>query len=216
MMLDNFSDDLFSKVDGDICQPIGIQAYILRGYALPYINNILAALNTILAQAPLRHMMTPNGQKMSVAMSNCGNLGWTSSKKGYCYTPQDPETNQDWPPLPKAFLELANHAAKKVGFLGFIPDACLINSYCPGACLSLHQDRDEQDLNAPIVSVSLGIGAVFLFGGLRRKDPLQKFPIYHGDIVVWGGVDRLRYHGVLPVTESDHLLLGRQRINLTF
>ncbi|CAB1275479.1 DNA oxidative demethylase AlkB [Candidatus Nitrosacidococcus tergens] len=216
MMPDNFSDDLFSKVNGDVRQSIGAQAYILRGYALPYVNSILTVLSTILIQAPLRHMMTPNGQKMSVAMSNCGSLGWTSSKKGYCYTQQDPETGQDWPLLPKVFLKLAYNAAKSVGFSKFIPDACLINSYSPSTRLSLHQDRDEQDLSAPIVSVSLGIRAVFLFGGLKRKDSLQKFPIYHGDIVVWGGVDRLRYHGVLSIAESDHPLLGKQRINLTF
>jgi alkylated DNA repair protein (DNA oxidative demethylase) len=161
-------------------------------------------------------MVTPSGHRMSVAMTNCGALGWVSDRTGYRYVAQDPETGQPWPPMPDRFLGLAQNAAAQSGFAGFLPDACLINRYEPDARLSLHQDRDERDLTAPIVSVSLGLPAVFLWGGLKRKDPTRRIPLVHGDVLVWGGPDRLRYHGVLPLKAGQHALLGEQRINLTF
>ncbi|KFX28476.1 DNA oxidative demethylase AlkB [Ralstonia solanacearum] len=190
-------------------------ALVLRGFALAEAPALLAAVDAIAVQAPLRHMVTPGGFEMSVALTNCGALGWTTDRRGYRYAARDPQTDRPWPPLPECFLRLAREAAAEAGFPGFVPDACLINRYVPGARLSLHQDKDEQDYGAPIVSVSLGIPAVFLWGGHRRTDKTQRVPLFHGDVVVWGGPDRLRYHGVLPLKEAEHPLLGAQRINLT-
>ncbi|ALF87220.1 MULTISPECIES: DNA oxidative demethylase AlkB [Ralstonia solanacearum species complex] len=194
---------------------LGEAALVLRGFALADAPALLAAVDAIAVQAPLRHMVTPGGFEMSVALTNCGALGWTTDRRGYRYAARDPQTDRPWPPLPECFLRLAREAAAEAGFPGFVPDACLINRYVPGARLSLHQDKDEQDYGAPIVSVSLGIPAVFLWGGHRRTDKTQRVPLLHGDVVVWGGPDRLRYHGVLPLKEAEHPLLGAQRINLT-
>lgn len=194
---------------------LGEAAFVLRGFALADAPALLAAVDAIAVQAPLRHMVTPGGFEMSVALTNCGALGWTTDRRGYRYAARDPQTDRPWPPLPECFLRLAREAAAEAGFPGFVPDACLINRYVPGARLSLHQDKDEQDYGAPIVSVSLGIPAVFLWGGHRRTDKTQRVPLLHGDVVVWGGPDRLRYHGVLPLKEAEHPLLGAQRINLT-
>ncbi|WP_247364807.1 DNA oxidative demethylase AlkB [Ralstonia pseudosolanacearum] len=188
---------------------------VLRGFALAEATALLAAIDDIARQAPFRHMVTPGGFEMSVALTNCGALGWTSDRRGYRYAARDPQTGQPWPPLPDCFLRLARDAAAAAGFPGFTPDACLINRYVPGARLSLHQDKDEQDYGAPIVSVSLGMPAMFLWGGHRRTDKTLRVPLFHGDVVVWGGPDRLRYHGVLPLKEAAHPLLGAQRINLT-
>jgi alkylated DNA repair protein (DNA oxidative demethylase) len=195
---------------------IGDAAFVLRGHALACQDPLLAALQQVEAQAPFRHMTTPNGFEMSVAMTNCGTLGWTTDRRGYRYTRQDPLSGRDWPALPEVFLQLARSAAAAAGFDAFTPDACLINRYTPGARLSLHQDKDERDYAAPIVSVSLGIPATFLFGGHSRTDKTRRIPLVDGDVVVWGGPDRLRYHGVLPLKEADHPRLGAQRINLTF
>ncbi len=194
---------------------LGEAALVLRGFALADAPALLAAVDAIAVQAPLRHMVTPGGFEMSVALTNCGALGWTTDRRGYRYAARDPQTDRPWPPLPECFLRLAREAAAEACFPGFVPDACLINRYVPGARLSLHQDKDEQDYGAPIVSVSLGIPAVFLWGGHRRTDKTQRVPLLHGDVVVWGGPDRLRYHGVLPLKEAEHPLLGAQRINLT-
>ncbi|MCK4153807.1 DNA oxidative demethylase AlkB [Ralstonia pseudosolanacearum] len=194
---------------------LGEAAVVLRGFALAEATALLAAIDDIARQAPFRHMITPGGFEMSVALTNCGALGWTSDRRGYRYAARDPQTGQPWPPLPDCFLRLARDAAAAAGFPGFTPDACLINRYVPGARLSLHQDKDEQDYGAPIVSVSLGMPAMFLWGGHRRTDKTLRVPLFHGDVVVWGGPDRLRYHGVLPLKEAAHPLLGAQRINLT-
>lgn len=195
---------------------LGPSACVLRGFALPYVGDLLSALADIETAAPFRQMQTPGGYSMSVAMTNCGELGWTSDRHGYRYAPMDVLTGLPWPALPGVFWRLAQAAAAEVGFAGFLPDACLINRYAPGSKLSLHQDKDEQDFSAPIVSVSLGIPAVFQFGGLKRSDKTQRVPVLHGDVVVWGGVDRLRYHGVLTVKAASHAVLGAHRINLTF
>ncbi|MEQ6348969.1 DNA oxidative demethylase AlkB [Ralstonia pseudosolanacearum] len=194
---------------------LGEAAVVLRGFALAEAPALLAAIDDIARQAPFRHVVTPGGFEMSVALTNCGALGWTSDRRGYRYAARDPQTGQPWPPLPDCFLRLARDAAAAAGFPGFTPDACLINRYVPGARLSLHQDKDEQDYGAPIVSVSLGMPAMFLWGGHRRTDKTLRVPLFHGDVVVWGGPDRLRYHGVLPLKEAAHPLLGAQRINLT-
>jgi DNA oxidative demethylase len=191
-------------------------AVLLRGFARPCESELIAALHAIEAQAPFRHMQTPGGHQMSVAMINCGAFGWVTDRSGYRYDGNDPLSGQPWPAMPPAFYELAVHAAERAGFPGFSPDACLINRYEPGARMSLHQDRDEQDFGNPIVSVSLGLPAIFLFGGLKRSDKPDRYRLEHGDVVVWGGRARLFFHGVAPLAEGEHGLLGRQRINLTF
>lgn len=197
-------------------EPLCEGAMVLRGFALASEAVLLQALDAIVAQAPFRHLVTPGGLRMSVAMTNAGPLGWVSDRRGYRYDPIDPDSGRPWPPMPAVFLQLADAAAAHAGFTGFVPDACLLNRYEAGARLSLHQDRDERDLGQPIVSVSLGIPAVFLFGGLQRADRPQRVPLAHGDVVVWGGPARLRYHGVLPLKPHHHPLLGETRINLTF
>ena len=177
---------------------------------------LLQAVESVIAQAPLRHMQTPGGYTMSVATTSCGALGWVSDPHGYRYAAHDPHTDQPWPAMPDCLLTLAQAAAAEAGYANFLPEACLINQYVPGAKLSLHQDKDEKDLSAPIVSVSLGLSAVFLFGTPVRKDRPQRYRLVHGDVVVWGGPSRLRFHGVLPVADGTHALVGRRRLNLTF
>jgi alkylated DNA repair protein (DNA oxidative demethylase) len=210
--------DLFDALDPaePTVEPIAEGAVVLRALARAAQDDLLADANAVIAAAPLRHLITPGGLRMSVGMTNCGALGWVSDRRGYRYDAIDPERGAPWPSLPASFLRLAAQAAASAGFEGFVPDACLINRYEPGAKLSLHQDRDEHDYGAPIVSVSLGLPAVFLFGGLKRADRAQRIPLRHGDVVVWGGPARLRFHGVLPLADGEHARLGRQRINLTF
>ncbi len=191
-------------------------AVLLRGFALPFVDNVRAALGDITAQASFRHMTTPWGAAMSVAMTNCGDAGWLTDREGYRYDGIDPETGQPWPAMPECFRELASHAADRAGYPGFVPDACLINRYAPGARLTLHQDRDERDYAPPIVSVSLGRPATFEFGGPKRRDRVKAFLVRHGDVVVWGGTSRLAYHGLAELKSGEHALLGNQRINLTF
>jgi alkylated DNA repair protein (DNA oxidative demethylase) len=188
----------------------------LRGHALAAQYELLADVRRVIAAAPLRHLVTPGGLRMSVAMTNCGALGWVSDRRGYRYDPLDPDSGTAWPAMPASLRALAAQAAARSGFEVFAPDACLINRYVPGAKLSLHQDRDERAFGAPIVSVSLGLPAVFLFGGLRRADRAMRVALRHGDVVVWGGASRLRFHGVLPLADGRHPLTGGERINLTF
>lgn len=161
-------------------------------------------------------MSTPGGHRMSVAMTNCGRFGWVTDRTGYRYDRIDPESGKPWPPMPPVLVELAQGAAAEAGFSAFAPDACLINRYEPGARMSLHQDKDEADFAAPIVSVSLGLPAIFLFGGLKRSDRPRRFRLEHGDVVVWGGPARLAFHGVAPLADGEHGAMGRRRINLTF
>lgn len=210
--------DLFSAVPEPSRrdEPLCDGAVVLRGFALANEPPLLQAIDTIAAQAPFRHLITPGGFRMSVGMTNAGPLGWVSDRRGYRYDPTDPDSSQPWPPMPDVFLELAGAAAARAGFSGFVPDACLINRYEPGTRLTLHQDRNERDFEQPIVSVSLGIPAVFLFGGMQRTDRAMRVPLAHGDVVVWGGPARLRYHGVLPLKPNHHQAFGECRINLTF
>ena len=191
-------------------------AVLLRGFASPVETDLIAALRATVEQAPFRHMVTPGGHQMSVAMTNCGSFGWVTDRTGYRYDTNDPEAGRPWPAMPAAFRELAAQAASRAGFAGFLPDACLINRYQPAARMSLHQDKDELDLAAPIVSVSLGLPAIFLFGGLKRSDKPNRFRLQHGDIAVWGGPARFVYHGVAPLKQGEHPLTGGTRINLTF
>ncbi|WP_367253145.1 DNA oxidative demethylase AlkB [Pseudomonas sp. stari2] len=211
--------DLFADTESEQprrAEQIGEQSWVLRGFALPRIEQLLPALKWIIERAPLRHMMTPGGFSMSVATSSCGALGWITDRSGYRYSAEDPLSHLPWPEMPEVFRDLAQAAAKEVGFFDFVPDSCLINRYVPGAKMSLHQDKDEHSYTAPIVSLSLGLPAMFLFGGFARNDKTQRISLLHGDMVIWGGVDRLRYHGVLPIKYGRHPQLGEQRFNLTF
>ena len=191
-------------------------AVLLRGFALAGAADVLRDLASVIQISPFRHLTTPGGLRMSVAMTNCGACGWVSDRAGYRYQRIDPQTHQCWPAMPASFKALARSAAGLAGFEGFAPDACLINRYVPGARLSLHQDRDERDFAAPVVSVSFGLPAVFVFGGRERSDLTRRVPLRHGDVVVWGGPARLAHHGVLALKDGEHALLARQRINLTF
>jgi alkylated DNA repair protein (DNA oxidative demethylase) len=191
-------------------------AVLLRGFARPFEAELLPALRAIVKQAPFRHLITPGGHRMSVAMTNCGSVGWVSDHTGYRYHAIDPVSGRKWPAMPPVLRRLAADAADDAGFNSFAPEACLINRYVPGAKLSLHQDKDELDFAAPIVSVSLGLSAIFLFGGPKRADKTARYRLEHGDVVVWGGPSRLFFHGVTPLADGEHAVMGRQRINLTF
>ena len=210
--------DLFSAVPDTRFsrESLAEGAVLLRNFATPIESSLMAALRDIVERAPFRHMITPGGYRMSVAMTNCGTAGWITDRTGYRYGTDDPESGKPWPAMPPLLHDLARRAADHAGFAGFAPDVCLINRYMPGAKLSLHQDKDELDLAAPIVSVSPGLPATFLFGGAKRSDKPGRFRLEHGDIAVWGGPARLFYHGVAPLADGEHPLLGRQRINLTF
>ena len=177
---------------------------------------LLADLQAVINQAPLCNMMTPTGFAMSAAMTNCGELGWVADQQGYRYDTLDPNTGKPWPHMPASFLQLAQTAATDCGYTDFVPDACLINQYKIGASMGLHQDKNERDFSQPIVSVSLGIPATFLFGGLRRSDKPLKIPLNHGDVVVWGADARLKFHGIMPLKPNNHVALGAYRYNLTF
>ncbi len=191
-------------------------AVLLRGLGRADDVAMLAAAQTVIAQAPLRPMQTPGGHTMSIQISRCGSMGWVSEPGGYRYAASNPQTRQPWPAIPPGLVDFAVRAAAEAGYPGFVPDSCLINQYLPGNKLGLHQDRDERDLRAPVVSLSLGLTATFLFGGLQRTGKTQRYRLAHGDVVVWGGPSRLAFHGVLPVADGHHPLLGRRRINLTF
>ncbi|HLK83784.1 MAG TPA: DNA oxidative demethylase AlkB [Xanthobacteraceae bacterium] len=195
---------------------LATDAVVLRRFACGIEGELLAALNAVIAVAPLRNMVTPGGYAMSVAMTNCGAAGWVTDRAGYRYTREDPISGNPWPPMPAIFASLATRAAAVAGFEDFLPDACLINRYAPGTKLSLHQDKNETDFTAPIVSVSLGLPARFLFGGLRRNDKVTRVELRHGDVVVWGRSARLAYHGVDTLKDGEHPLTGRCRFNLTF
>jgi DNA oxidative demethylase len=206
--------DLLSGIER--AESIGERAVVLRGFALRRQAALVVAVEEITAAAPFRNMITPGGFRMSVAMTNCGRAGWVTDRNGYRYDLVDPTTGCAWPPIPALFQDLAAEAAEAGGFAAFEPDACLINRYEPGTRLSLHRDENERDLTAPIVSVSLGLPAVFLFGGKSRSDRARRIRLESGDVVVWGGPDRLVYHGVAPLAEGNDPLTGQRRINLTF
>ena len=209
--------DLFDSLPPEeTLTPMAPGAVLLHGFARDDAAALLQAIESVLQQAPLRHWQTPGGYTMSVAMSNCGPLGWVSGTSGYRYAACDPASSQPWPAMPACLMDLARRGAAQAGYPHFEPDACLINHYEPGAKLSLHQDKDEQDLSAPIVSLSLGLPAVFLFGTPRRIDRPQRWRLVHGDVVVWGGPSRLAFHGVNALADGEHPLLGQRRLNLTF
>lgn len=213
MTLPLFDDDALAEPSTEV---LGPAAFVLRAFALNQGSDLLREIERVASAAPHRHMKTPGGHSMSAAMTSCGALGWVSDARGYRYVRVDPLTGKAWPAMPDRLLKLAKMAAASAGFADFTPDTCLINRYLPGDRMSLHQDRDESNLNAPIVSVSLGIPATFLFGGIERSDPTRRVQLRHGDVVVWGGEDRLRFHGILPLKPDDHRLVGPRRFNLTF
>ncbi len=206
--------DLFEAVPHTLVLSEG--AMLLGGFALPVEAAVLAMIGEIASRAPFRHMVTPGGFTMSVAMTNCGAAGWITDRRGYRYDGIDPESGLAWPPMPAVFSDLAQRAAAAAGFAAFVPDGCLINRYRPGARLTLHQDKDERDFGAPIVSISLGLPAVFLWGGLARSNRARRVTLSHGDAVVWGGAARLAYHGVDTLREGEHAMTGSARYNLTF
>lgn len=211
-------DDLFAT-DGNSRkqkEALADGAFLLHAYACDTANDFLETVHRIALQSPFRQMETPGGGRMSVTMTNCGPLGWVADRRGYRYSRIDPLTEGPWPTMPGSFHDFARKMAAEAGFPAFSPDACLINRYAPGSKLSLHQDKDEADLLGPIVSVSLGLSAVFVLGGLKRNDPSRRLLLTHGDVLVWGGASRLRYHAVLPITEGSHPATGNCRINLTF
>ena len=212
MTLDLFADHA-PEPDDEILDD---GAVVLRGFARGRAEALKDELARVVAAAPFRHLVTPGGFRMSVAMTNCGELGWVSDRRGYRYDPVDPESGARWPALPDAFRALARDAAARAGYVGFTPQACLVNRYEPRARLSMHQDRDERDLQAPIVSVSLGLPAVFLWGGAARSDKPRRIPLQHGDVVVWGGPSRLRFHGIAGLKDGEHPFAGGHRINITF
>jgi DNA oxidative demethylase len=197
-------------------EPLGSGTTFFRGMIVNDAPAILEQIRQISEMAPLRNLVTPGGKKMSVAMSNCGALGWVSDHAGYRYQANDPLTQKPWPAMPALFLALAQRAAELAGYPGFQPNVCLINRYGIGARMGLHQDRDERDLTAPIVSFSLGLPAKFIWGGLQRTGPTRRFTVEHGDVLVWGGPDRLRFHGVAPLKPGHHPLTGELRFNITF
>ncbi len=208
--------DLFAGMAAPGTETLAEGAVILRGFVLDEAPALLAAIDAVAAAAPFRHLVTPGGFRMSVAMTNCGAVGWISDRRGYRYGPDDPETGRPWPAMPALFQALAARAARAAGFPDFAPEACLVNRYTPGTRLTLHQDRDEGNLSHPIVSVSLGVPATFLFGGLERKDRPRRVRLEHGDVAVWGGPSRLAFHGIDTLKDGAHPLTGAVRYNLTF
>lgn len=208
--------DLFEGGDQGQREALGEGAWVLRGFARDQAADLHGEVSLIAAEAVPRHLLVPGGKRMSVAMTNAGTLGWVSDTRGYRYEPRDPLSGKPWPAMGARMLTLARAAAAEAGYAGFAPDACLCNFYEPGARMSLHRDFDEGDLTAPIVSLSLGLPATFLWGGLVRGDRARRIRLAHGDVVVWGGASRLVYHGVAPLAEGEHPLTGRKRYNLTF
>ncbi len=211
-------NDLFAGLEPQQAsrQDMADGAVLMRDRALAQADELIADIHRISSSAPFRHMVTPGGFSMSVAMTNCGTYGWVTDRRGYRYERQDPLTGENWSPMPESFLSLAVSAANEAGYPDFLPNACLINRYEPGAKMSLHQDKDEKDFSRPIVSVSLGLPVAFQFGGLQRTHPVTKYPLQHGDVVVWGGPSRLFYHGVLTLKNGVHEKAGPFRYNLTF
>ena len=197
-------------------QDLAHGAVLLGGFAADEAEELMAALQAVASVSPFRHMVTPGGWPMSVAMTNCGAAGWVTDRTGYRYDAIDPEAGRRWPQMPDVFLDVAKRAAAAAGFADFTPDACLINRYAPGARLTLHQDRNERDFGQPIVSVSLGLPAIFLWGGRVRAERPQRIPLVHGDVVVWGRPARMTFHGVDTLKAGDHPLTGEVRYNLTF
>jgi DNA oxidative demethylase len=208
--------DLFDAVPTSrASETLAEGAVVLRGFASAEEHTLIECVHAVTAAAPFRNMITPGGFRMSVAMSNCGEVGWVTDGSGYRYDRLDPLTGRSWPPMPEPIRALAIRAAHAAGYVPFKPDACLINRYEPGSRLSLHQDRNERDFAPPVVSISLGLPATFLFGGDERRERPRRLRLASTDVVVWGGRARLAFHGVAPLEEGLHPETGRCRFNLT-
>jgi alkylated DNA repair protein (DNA oxidative demethylase) len=201
---------------GGTAQPVALQdgIWLLRAFADSH--RLMSLIERVASISPFRHLVTPGGQTMSVAMTNCGPLGWVSDRSGYRYDGRDPLSGNRWPPMPDEFRELALDAAARAGFPKFLPDACLVNRYSPDSRLTAHRDADEQDYAQPIVSVSLGLPASFAFYGLTRGGKGRSVALADGDVLVWGGPARLVYHAVRPIKPGRHPVTGEFRYNLTF
>jgi alkylated DNA repair protein (DNA oxidative demethylase) len=206
--------DLLTRLDP--IEPIGDGAVLLRGFCADDAKHLVTDIAAIARRSPFRTMSVPGGGAMSVAMTNCGPTGWITDQRGYRYSAIDPATDKPWPDMPERFVDLARSAAETAGYPAFAPDACLINRYAAGARMGLHQDKDERDFDQPIVSVSLGLTATFLWGGLKRADKTRRIELANGDVVVWGGPTRRIYHGVAPIKRGGDPLTGAVRYNLTF
>lgn len=206
--------DLFATSAPGI-EALAADAVVLRAFALATADALWQHVLAVAARSPWRHMITPGGKPMAVETTNCGHLGWISDRRGYRYEAVDPLTGQAWPALPADIAQLAATASQAAGLPPLVPDACLINRYFAGVGMGLHQDRDEQDLSAPIVSVSLGLPARFRFGGPQRGGPTRSVLLHHGDVVAWGGISRLAFHAITPLRPGHHPLTGSCRVNLT-
>ncbi|MCB9879012.1 MAG: DNA oxidative demethylase AlkB [Planctomycetes bacterium] len=200
---------------GDAAEAIVDGAFLLRGRALPVVDELLVGVQDVVEASPLRHMITPGGAPMAAAQSNCGALGWVADRRGYRYEACDPETGRPWPAMPQVFASLARDAAGECGYDGFDPDCCLLNRYEVGCGMGQHVDADEQDFAWPIVSVSLGLPMTFRFGGVERGGKTLPVVLQHGDVLVFGGAARRRYHGTSPLKRGVHPVLGACRVNLT-
>jgi len=209
-------DDLLAaKAPPPARETIEDGAMLLRGFAAAEEAALWAAVEDVVRQAPFRNMVTPGGFRMSVAMTNCGAAGWITDRRGYRYERIDPETGRPWPAMPPLFHGLAARAALAAGFADFVADACLVNRYEPSARMTLHQDKNERDFSQPIVSISLGLPAIFLFGGEKRSNRPRRFRLASGDVLVWGGPARLRFHGIEKLLADEAAGASACRINLT-
>jgi len=206
--------DLLAQPSRAAAIAIAPEVLLLKHHAIT--APLVAAIERISREAPFRRLHTPGGGQMSVAMTNCGTVGWHSDTRGYRYLDRDPESGRPWPPMPPAFLSLASHAAAMAGFPGFEPDCCLVNRYAIGSQMGAHRDYDELDMRHAIVSVSIGLPAVFVWYGARRKGPAIPVLVEDGDVVVFGGAARAGYHGVRRLAARPEAACDAVRYNLTF
>lgn len=211
-----------SCIDGDVwLKPqttvlLAEGAMVLRRFATPVVVALMEGVEAVVAQSPLRRLIVPNGRPMRIEMTNCGLVGWVNIDGRYRYSRVDPLTGRSWPGMPATFRRIAGAAASAAGYPDFQPAVCIINRYAVGADLQMHQDRDDTQDRQPVVSVSLGLPAIFHFGGQGRGEKPLTIPLDDGDVVVWGGASRMHRHGVAPVAPGVHPRTGAYRYNLTF
>ncbi len=210
------AEDIYAPDFDALSIQISPDAVLFKAALKPVASSLLEEIRTISGANPFRQRKTPGGQLMSAAMTNCGAWGWVTDADGYRYSDIEPETGRTWLPIPAVWIQWVNLFCQRAGLGTFNPDACLINRYAPGAGMGLHQDKDEKDLAIPIVSFSLGAPVLFRWGGLNRQEPVSEFLLEHGDVLVWGGADRMRFHGVKKLRRYQHPLTGHYRYNLTF